>query len=156
MNYVPFKPIKGQAFSFPVHTSDSVLEASECWVSKNGAKYVNPSTEPVLIQYEGSYPKYNYTVTLTAAEMNYDIIVFSYGTDSQFHDVIYTQSAELAAVPTTASSLSDKITALWQYFFLKRDMTNTTINMYKDDATTALCSSTVTDDGTTVAKGEFS
>ena len=70
--------------------------------------------------------------------------------------VIYTQKEELISTPSKISSLEDKITALFQYFFGKRTVTASKETIYKDDGTTVLGESSIADDSTTVTKGKVS
>lgn len=129
-------------------------------ISKDGASPVSLTNTPTQISLGKNYGY----IDITAAEMNYDVIIihgyntFSYSNTSVGYEtnvIIYTTVQELSAAPTTASTIQEKITALWQYFFLKRTMTATTETLYKDDGSTPLATSTITDDGTTVTHGEI-
>ncbi len=64
--------------------------------------------------------------------------------------------SELAGIPTTASSLGDKIRFVFQ--FLRNKFTDGagTATMFKEDASTQLGTQTVSDDGTTFTRGEWS
>ena len=63
---------------------------------------------------------------------------------------------ELLAVPTTKSSIMEKIEFIFQYLALRRTATNTLETMYKDDGTTALGTSVLADDGATFDKDKTS
>ena len=64
--------------------------------------------------------------------------------------------AELAAVPSATSSLKDKITWLFMWARNRATQTASERKLYADDATTVVSTETVSDDGTTYAKGEAS
>lgn len=59
---------------------------------------------------------------------------------------------ELEAIPTTKSTIAEKIEFIFQYLALRRTATNTLETMYKDDNTTALGTSTMADDGSVLDK----
>lgn len=61
---------------------------------------------------------------------------------------------ELSVVPSTTGTLRRKIDFLFQYFRNKRTMTSSVETLYKEDASTSLGTSTVSDNGTTFTKGE--
>ncbi len=66
-----------------------------------------------------------------------------------------TSRAELASVPASNASLTDKIN--WGFTLLRnrRAQTNTTETVYADDGATPIATSTKTDDGTTYTRGEY-
>ena len=61
---------------------------------------------------------------------------------------------ELSAVPSTTGTLRQKLNYLFQYMRNKRTTTASTETMYKEDSTTSLGTSTVSDDGTTATHGK--
>jgi len=63
---------------------------------------------------------------------------------------------ELSAVPTTKSTLQEKLEFIFQYLALRRTATNTLETMYKDDGTTSLGTSVLVDDGATFDKDKVS
>lgn len=72
-------------------------------------------------------------------------------------DVLATDThAELSAVPAATSSLKDKISWLFALARNKITQTATTQVLRNDDDDGNIASSTVSDDGTTAARGEFS
>lgn len=172
--YLPFRPIKGQAFRLyfetpgtsnlatvpnpcPAYVSFSSLTFR---ISKDGAAATTLTNAPVEYGTGKGY------VDLTSTEMNADTISISCnqqsnsnttnGTNCAVSIIIYTTSSELSSAPTLNSSIADKITALFQYFFFKRTMTASAETLYKDDESTTLASNTVSDNGTTVTKGKIS
>lgn len=174
LSYLPFKPIKGQAFTlyFDKHSIEgyvnrygaaeyNISSASFTWgVAKDGGTSTTPTN--AVSNKSGN----SASLLLTATEMNCDVLVLSgtYSFDNGSGSgigggvvtvIIYTQSAELSAVPTLNSSLSDKITAMYQYFFGKRTVTASAETLYKDNGTDALGTSTISDNGTTVSKGKI-
>lgn len=75
---------------------------------------------------------------------------------SEVDDVISTDAnTELASVPTTTSDLRKMIQYIFEYFRNKRTITATTETLMKEDASTTLGTSTLSDDGTTFSKGEM-
>lgn len=64
--------------------------------------------------------------------------------------------AELAALPTFASSYADMLQFLFQRFAYKRTQTATTFTMTKADSTTALATAGVSDNGTTETHNKLS
>lgn len=63
--------------------------------------------------------------------------------------------AELTDVPAATSSLKDKITWLFMLARNRVNQTATVGTIYADNATTALSTTTVSDDGTTFERGEW-
>lgn len=61
---------------------------------------------------------------------------------------------ELASVPTTTDSLQKQLQFLFEYFRNKRTVTATTETLFKEDASTSLGTSTISDDGTVFTHGE--
>jgi hypothetical protein len=66
-----------------------------------------------------------------------------------------TAGTELSTMPTTTGTLRQKINFLFQYFRNKKTVTATTETLLKEDASTTLGTSTISDDGTTFTKGEM-
>ena len=109
-----------------------------------------------------------YSLDLTAAEVNADLIVIKMASSTEGANiplfVIHTfdgfeaANTELAAVPTTASSLREMIQFVFQTFRNKSTMNKDTgvETLYKEDASTPLGTRTHTDDGTTWTKPEMS
>jgi hypothetical protein len=101
-----------------------------------------------------------YYIDLTATEMNADVICISINNDARSAManaiIIKTVVDELSAIPSKSSTLSQKVTAIFQYLFFKRTMTTSAETLYKDDGSTSLGSNTVSDNGTTVTKGKIS
>lgn len=63
--------------------------------------------------------------------------------------------AELAALPTYASSYAKMLQFMFQRFVYRRTETATVFTMYKDDATTSLATAAMSDNGTTQDHGEM-
>lgn len=72
----------------------------------------------------------------------------------QFFDVVLPDS-ELTNIPTTTGTLRQKINFLFQYFRNKKTITTTTETLFKEDTSTVLGTSTISDDGTIFTKGEM-
>ena len=174
LGYIPFRPIKAQ--SFRLYFSLEGIEdrsfasrgivwrnggiGSATWtISKDGGSPVSLTNTPVAVNGSQGY------IDLTAVEMTADVImvygkfysnnVSSDTTGYLSSSIIYTTSNELASIPTLNSSLAEKITALFQYFFFKRTVTDTQEELFKNDSTTSLGTNTISDDGTTVTKGKI-
>lgn len=64
--------------------------------------------------------------------------------------------SELSVIPGVTGSLREKLNFIFQYFKLKRTVTATTETMYKDNSSTSLGTSTVSNDGTTAIHGKIS
>lgn len=65
-------------------------------------------------------------------------------------------TTELAAVPSSTSSIVDKIRWLFALAKNKLTQTATTQTLLKEDNSTSVAASTVSDDGTTFTRGKFS
>lgn len=63
---------------------------------------------------------------------------------------------ELSSIPTVSSGLRAKIKFIWQYFGLQRWATTSTETLYKNDGSTSLGTSTLSNDGTTAKHGKIS
>lgn len=74
---------------------------------------------------------------------------------TQVNAALDAASTELTAVPTTTGSLRQFIQFLHAYFRNKKTQTSTTETLYKEDASTSLGTSTLSDNGTTASKGEM-
>lgn len=64
--------------------------------------------------------------------------------------------SDLAAVPSATASVLDAINWMFELARNKRTQSSTTETLYKDDGSTALATSTKSDNGTTYTRGEFS
>lgn len=83
---------------------------------------------------------------LSAAEVNAEVL-----------DVLQTDTfAELTSIPGATTSLVNKITFLFMLARNQLEQTATTATLRRDDTTTAVGTATVSDDGTTATKGEWS
>lgn len=165
--YLPFRPIKGQALrvyfaTTPEGTTQGTLDTSlaSIGLSKDGAAFVATTNAVVNISF-GISANFNgkFYVDLTASEMDSDIIILAgrgASSNAFFQTIIYTTAAELSSSPTLNSSVADKITAIYQYFFNKRAVTATALTLYKADGSTTLGTGTISDDSTTVTKGAVS
>jgi len=77
--------------------------------------------------------------------------------NAEVEDVIGTDAnTELAAIPTTTSDLRKMVQFIFEYFRNKKTITSTTETLMKEDASTTLGTSTISDDGTTFTKSEMS
>lgn len=161
LSTLPFKPIKGQAFTvyFAFISSDgtrpSISSFTNALISKDGAAYASLSNAPVEIDSSTTGKRATFSLVLTSSEMSANVIFLNFTPNSgeQISVIIYTTLSELSAAPTLNSSIADKITALYQYFFFKRTVTATVETMYKNDGSTSLATNTLSDNGTTVSKG---
>jgi hypothetical protein len=153
LSYIPFYPIRGQQFTVfgnlsPWGSYTNYATPSSVYVSKDSGSLTECTNALVTM---GS----NAAVTLTADEMDADVVLVEFrGGSYKGVTVLYTQKSELASAPSINSSIAEKITAIFQYLFGKREVTASSMKVYKDDGTTELCSTTLSDDGTTVTKGK--
>ncbi len=167
--YLPFRPIKGQQFTFQLTgTAEGTASANTSTftylgISKDGGQFAATANSATFIATDAAdtvASRGQAYVVLTASEMNADIIMIvardSNVTGAAYRFVIYTQPGELTAAPTVNSSVADKITAIFQYLFLKRTVTATAETLFKSDSSTSLAGNTLSDDGTTVTKGKIS
>ncbi len=168
--YLPFRPIKGQSFTLYFSPNDvgqfsnsffgdTALNVTS--ISKDGGTFTATSNSATNITFDGSSDrtKGHFYLVLTATEMTADVITIVFkgtttGTASTM--IIYTTLAELSATPTLNSSISDKITAIFQYLFFKRTVTSSAEVLKQSDASTTLGTATLSDDGTTFTKGAVS
>jgi hypothetical protein len=74
---------------------------------------------------------------------------------AQVNAALDAASTELTAIPTTTGSLRHLIQFLHAYFRNKKTQTSSTETLYKEDASTALGTATLSDNGTTASKGEM-
>ena len=113
------------------------------------------------------------TAALAVVDANIDAILVDTGTalpaqvaalnnlsaeqvNAELLDVLQTDTfAELSAIPAATSSLKDKITFIFMLARNQLEQTLTTATLRADDATTAVGTSTVDDDGTTATRGEW-
>ena len=83
---------------------------------------------------------------ITTAQVNAEVL-----------DVLQTDTfAELSGVPAATSSLKDKLTWVFMLARNQLEQTATTATIRADNTTTSVATSTVSDDGTTAQRGEFS
>lgn len=75
---------------------------------------------------------------------------------SDIYTLFDTANTELATSPDTTGTLRQMIQWMFTYFRNKKTMTATTETVYKEDASTALGTASVSDNGTTFTKGEHS
>lgn len=163
--YLPFKPLKGIAFRiyFTTDTSSASAPADPnpftyIGISKDGGQFTETSGTPTQITTDATSTASTvgcYYLDLTASEMDASAITIRYSRTSVANGtlIIYTTVSELAAAPTSSSSISDKITAIFQYLYLKRTVTSTQEKLYKADGSTVLATGTISDDGNTFTKG---
>lgn len=168
MIYLPFRPIRGQAFTlYGSEAADSNAQPQESIdnisVSKDGGTFVTASNAHTQIASNasdggsGNRTRGCFTLVLTSTEMDADVVIVRVFDDANAQHilsyVIYTCLNELAAAPTLNSSQADKITAIFEYLFFKRTVTATVETLFKSDASTSLATNTLSDNGTTVSKG---
>lgn len=167
--YFPFKPIKGVAFTFYFTTPDGVNPPSTnaityCGISKDGGAFTATTNAPVMVATDAAdslATRYKWALVLTATEMTAGIVIIATrdsatGAGSVTSTIIHTTDQELSAVPTLTSPISDKVTAIFQYLFYKRNTTASAQTILKSDSATLLATAVITDDGTTVSKGKLS
>ena len=162
--YLPFRPMKGQQFVLymPITeaTNTPVLSSyTYLGISKDGGQFTETANSATFITADSSdtsATSYRAYVTLTALEMDADVIIVSGRNNGSSNTVqqviIYTTAPELAAVPTLNSSITDKVTAIFQYLFFKRTVTTSVETLYKSDSSTALATLALSDNGTTFTK----
>lgn len=113
----------------------------------------------MVIVFDGTTPMSRDFVTLTLATATFyaeGIYDLAAQVNAEVVDVLTTDTfAELAAVPAATSSLKDKLTWLFMWARNKVTQTSTTSTLYADDETTAVATSTVSDDSTTFTGGEM-
>jgi len=107
-----------------------------------------------------------YTLILTAAEMNVDLVGIRITSTSTGYKIpffaIQTElgfdgaNVELAAIPTTVSSGRQMLQFVFEYIRNRKRVTATSETLYKEDAATELGSSVISDDGTVYSKSEMS
>lgn len=162
--YLPFNPIKGQAFrlyvnNMMVSSSSGVavptIASLTYTISKDAGAFASTTNAAVTITNSKGY------IDLTSTEMTADVIIVSwvYGSGATTYSdsvIIYTQKAELASAPTLNSPISEKITAIFQYLFFKRTVTSSQEKTFISDGSTVLGTATLSDDGTTFTKGSIS
>ena len=135
---------------------------SEC--SYDGAAFNDCTNETAEIGVTGWY-----SLVLTAAEMDNGTVAARIQTSTAgimplaFALHTYTEplddaNTELAAIPTTVSGLRAMVQFLFQKLRNRETFNKDTgvSTVYKEDATTALGTSTSSDNGTTVDRGEIS
>jgi len=165
--FLPFKPIKGQAFRLYLDTTQSNFNSepyadyTEVYISKDGGTFAEATNSIVQIDpADALFTDHRSYIELTSNETDADflwIIASDQSTYYRYGDIfIYTQEEELSSVPSKTSSISEKITAIFQYLFFKRTVTASAETLYKDDENTELGSNIISDDDTTVTKGKIS
>lgn len=83
---------------------------------------------------------------LSAAQVNAEVV-----------DALATDTyAEPTAIPAATCSLEDKISFIYTYLRNKLETTSSTATLYRDDASTPIGTSAVSDNGTTFTKAEWS
>jgi len=151
--------IKGQ--SYVVYFSCASSDGTPSWssedfrqISKDGGSFT-PTTNDLTVPQSGIGK-----LVLTSDEMNADRIdvIVGRNTSARFfgHITIFTRPSETSVIPTANSSISEKITAIFQYLFYKRTITTSKETLFKEDGTTELADNTVSDNGTTFTKGKIS
>jgi len=71
------------------------------------------------------------------------------------YNLITGANVELTSVPDTTASMQEMIQFLFEYFRNNKTVTKSLETLYKEDGTTALGTSALSDDGTTFTKGEM-
>ena len=162
--YLPFRPIKGQQFTLYMPMAEltnppNITSYTYLGVSKDGGQFTETTNAATFISTDSSdtiTTRGRAYVVLTSTEMNADVLIVvannSGSANQNSNVVIYTTVSELAAVPTLNSSISDKITAIFQYLFFKRTVTTSVETLYKSDSSTALATLALSDNGTTFTK----
>jgi len=84
-----------------------------------------------------------------------DGVVPAYGYTEEFGAYIDGTNTELASIPSTTDSMRKMIQFLFEYFRNKKIVTTSTEILYKEDASTALGTAAVSDNGTSFTKGEM-
>ncbi len=156
-------PIKNKAFriTFPIMDVNGALVAGatslDSEISKDGAAFADCTNEATQIATSSGI----YYLDLTNTEMNADtvaiIVKSAEGLTTPL--VIYPMDIqELSAVPGFSDGSTGLEEILSWILALNRNkitQTATTTTLKKDDGTTNLSTSTVSDDGTTFTRGEF-
>ena len=130
-------------------TSSSAFSSIK--ISKDGSNFVDASNTVTYLNTTGMF-----SLILTADEMNANIVLVRIDAlvDQCIH--IKTCPTELSAIPSTSSDFMSRMLAIFQYFFMKRTATTTTETMYKNDSSTPLATSTLTNNGTTASRTKVS
>lgn len=152
---------KGQQYllMFPIQNQDTDSTNQAAAINSSGnRKIVIDGSAPVTTTNPVVEIGFGwYTLLLTASEMNGDVIGLSFrGSFRGAMCTITTTPVELTSIPTINSTLSEKITAIFQYLFFKRTVTASQEQLYKSDNTTVLGTGTLSDDSTTFTKGKQS
>lgn len=160
----PF-PVKNKALriTFPIFDADGDLVTGatglDSEISKDGGTFTDCTNEATEIATSSGM----YYLDLTATEMNADtvaVIVKTSSTGAKTTPIVIYPTAivELSAVPTYGAGGSSVEDALAYLIMMARNKVTTTasqIKLYKDDGSTLVATSSVSDDGTTLTRGEF-
>lgn len=104
------------------------------------------------------------TKVLTIGPRNWDttpdntskyVLIADPGCAASAASVWASTSSELSACPTASATAQQKIDYLFEVARHKVAQTSTTQTIYKDDGSTSLCASTVSDAGGTFTRGEY-
>jgi hypothetical protein len=164
--------IKAGAADFAA-TGDWTPAAGDVKVSKDDGAFANVGTLPTAV---GNHWKFTLSATemeaarvvvqvvdsATKAVEDQSYIITTYGNASAQHafdlDTALTgyTVSDLAAVPAANAGWLDALSFLFMGLRNKRETTATTDIIRKDDASTAAGTSTISDNGTTFTKGEYS
>ena len=157
--YTLYTPVFDAEWSDTYITSAAGLDSEK---SQDGGSFADCTNELTEIDATGVYG-----LTITQAEMNYDTIIIKAITSTTaakiplfviktYENQLDIANTELAAAPTTTSSLRIMQQFVFQYFRNKRTETAAVETMFKEDASTPLSTSALSDDGTTFTRGEMS
>ena len=167
---IELKAIKGMALTVAYPACDgewssqyvTAPAALDSEISKDKENFVDCYNEWTEIQTSGIG-----TLALTATEMTADLVVVKTTSSTAGINfpliVIYTElsldsaNTELAAVPTSTANLRAMIQHIFEKIRHKETFDKNTgvSTLYKDDGTTSLGTSTSTDDGTVITRGEM-
>jgi len=161
---MPF-PVKGRAYrvTFPIFDNDGDLVAGaaglDSEVSKDGGTFADCTNEATQIATSSGM----YYLDLTATEMQADtvaVIVKTSTTDAKTTPlVIYPfDLAELSAPPAFGQGgggIEEVLSWLLAWSRNKITQTATTTTLFADDGSTTLAAATISDDGTTLTRGEL-
>jgi hypothetical protein len=158
-------PVKNKAWrvTFPILDSTGSLVTGatglDSEVSKDGGTFADCTNEATEIATGSGV----YFLDLTATEMNADTVAIIVKTTTSGAKtttlVCYPYTiAELSAAPAFGAggmSVEDALSWLVAQQRNKVTQTSTTTTLFKDDGSTTESTSTITDDGTTLTRGEF-
>lgn len=158
-------PIKNKAcrFTFPMFTSAGALVTTGTMavtISKDAGTFGNPNAGATNATQIATTSGVWY-VDLNATDMNCDTLAIkiSDGTNPPTVLVVYPLTIpDLSAVPSYGAggmSMQDALGFLIALARNKMTQTASTTTLFKDDGSTTLASSTITDNGTTLTRGEL-